>query len=154
MFPFLVLVTVTLIFRALGAVGIDPFNNWITSLRPALCVMFLFTASAHWGKRRPDLIAMVPPFFPRPDVMVTITGLLELLGAIGLLFPPIAPAAATGLALMLIAIFPANIRAAREHLTIGGRPATPLALRALLQIAFIAALIAAGFPAALGISAR
>jgi hypothetical protein len=38
------------------------------------------------------------------------------------------------------------LRAARENLTIGGRPATPLPLRALLQLAFISALIVAGFP--------
>jgi hypothetical protein len=34
-----------------------------------LARMFLFTASAHWGKRRGDLIAMVPRVFRRPDLM-------------------------------------------------------------------------------------
>jgi len=45
----------------------------------------------------------------------------------------IAPVAAACLALLLIALFPANIRAAREGLTIRGRPATALPLRTLLQ---------------------
>jgi len=45
----------------------------------------------------------------------------------------------------LIAIFPANIRAARKHLTIGGRPATALPLRTPLQFVFLAAVLVAGF---------
>jgi len=37
-------------------------------LRAALGIMFFLTASAHWGKRRPDLIRMVlPSAFSRPD---------------------------------------------------------------------------------------
>jgi hypothetical protein len=42
-------------------------------------------------------------------------------------------------------MFPANVRAARQNLTLGGKAATPLPLRALLQTVFIAALLAAGF---------
>ena len=76
---------------------------------------------------------------------MTTTGLLEILGAIGLLIPMTARAASICLALLLVAIFPANVRAARQNLTIGGRPPTPLPLRALLQVVFIAALGIAGF---------
>nr|MBV9156482.1 DoxX family protein [Acidobacteriaceae bacterium]MBV9294993.1 DoxX family protein [Acidobacteriaceae bacterium]MBV9766181.1 DoxX family protein [Acidobacteriaceae bacterium] len=146
MLPFFVLVIATLVLRVIGLAGVTPLNNWTWCLRGGLAVMFAFTASAHWGKRRGDLIAMVPRVFPRPDLMVTITGGLEIAGALGLLIPRIAPVAAACLAMLLIGLFPANIRAAREHLTIGGRPATALPLRALLQLVFITAVIAAGFP--------
>jgi uncharacterized membrane protein len=78
--------------------------------------------------------------------MVTATGVLELLGAAGLLVPATAPAAATCLAIVLVALFPANVRAAREQLTIGGQRATPVGLRFGLQIVFIVALLAAGWP--------
>jgi uncharacterized membrane protein len=145
MIPLFVLVGSTLVLWGLGAAGVSPFGSWIWSLRGGLALMFLFTASAHWGKRRADLIAMVPPFFPRPDVLVSITGVLEILGAVGLMIPRVAPVAAACLALLLIGLFPANVRAAREHLTIAGRPATALPLRALLQLVFIAAAVAAGF---------
>ena len=148
MIPFLVLVISTLVFRVAGAAGVPPLDNWAPSLRAGLFLMFLLTASAHWGKRRPDLIAMVPTAFPYPDLVVTITGVLEFLGAAGLLLPATAPVAAACLAVLLIALFPANVRAAREHLKIGDAPATALPLRTLLQIVFIAALIAAGFPGA------
>jgi hypothetical protein len=56
-----------------------------------------------------------------------------------------ASAAAVCLAVLLIALFAANARAARHRLTIAGEPATALLLRTLLQIVFIVALIAAGF---------
>lgn len=107
--------------------------------------MFLLTSSAHWGKRRPDLIRMVPATFPRPDLIISITGVLEILGAIGLLIPATASVASACLAVLLIAMFPANVRAARQNLTIGGTPATALPLRTLLQVLFIAALGVAGF---------
>src|SRR5580658_7523741 len=119
MLPFFVLVISTLLLRALGAAGVHPLESWTTCLRGGLALMFLFTASAHWGKRRGDLIAMVPRVFPRPDLMVSATGVCEILGGLGLLIAAVAPVAAACLALLLIGLFPANIRAAREHLTIG-----------------------------------
>jgi uncharacterized membrane protein len=107
--------------------------------------MFLLTASAHWGSRRPDLVAMVPDALPNPELLVTLSGIAEIAGAIGLLVPRLAPYAGAGLALLLIAVFPANVHAARESLTIGGEPVTPLVPRALLQLVFIAAVLVAGF---------
>ncbi len=149
MIPFLILVIATLALRGVGFAGVHALDNWTACLRGGLALMFLLTASAHWGKRRRDLIAMVPPAFPRPDLIVTITGILEILGAVGLLFPATAPAAAACLAVLLIAMFPANVRAARENLKIGDSAATALPLRTALQVVFIAALILGGFPGAL-----
>ena len=146
MFPLIVLLIATLLLRVIGAAGVGLLESWIWCLRGGVALMFLFAASAHWGKRRSDLIAMVPRAFPRPDQIVSATGVFEILGAVGLVIPAIAPVAALCLALLLIALFPANIRAARERLTIGGRPATALPLRALLQLVFLVAVLAAGFP--------
>lgn len=145
MIPFLVLLISTLILRAIGVAGIGALDSWSMCLRGGLVAMFLLTASAHWGKRKPDLVRMVPEAFPRPDLIVTVTGVLELLGAVGLLIPFTAAAASACLAALLVAMFPANLHAARKNLTIGGKPATGLVLRTLLQIVFITALLAAGF---------
>jgi uncharacterized membrane protein len=142
MAPFIALSVLFLVFAGLGAVGVHALAGWQTPLRFALAGMFLLTASAHWGKRRPDLVRMVPPAFPRPDLLVTVTGILELTGALALLLPPLAPAAALGLSLLLLALFPANVHAARAGLTIGGRPATPLVSRTLLQLVFLGATLA------------
>lgn len=117
-------------------------KDWRAALRWALFAMLMLTASAHWGSRRADLIAMVPPQFPRPDLIVTITGILEIAGAIGLQWERTRRAAAYSLALLLVAMFPANIHAAQQGLSIGGRPATELVLRLPMQLLFIAALLA------------
>jgi uncharacterized membrane protein len=130
------------VLRLAGFLGIAALDNWNLPLRIALFLMFLFTASAHWGRGRPDLIRMVPPIFPFPATIIAITGVLEILGAVGLLIPITVRAAAICLAILLVAMFPANIRAAREDLTIRGRPATALPLRTVLQLMFIGALLA------------
>ncbi|MCP3739508.1 DoxX family protein [Rossellomorea sp. BNER] len=144
MAPFILLIGSFLIFRLTGFFGLSYFDSWETSLRIAVALMFLFTASAHWGKRRPDLIKMVPPALPKPGVIVTITGIIEIAGAIGLLIPITSSFASVGLAFLLVVMFPANIRAARKGITIGGRPSTPLFPRTILQIIFFTAVILAG----------
>jgi hypothetical protein len=74
MAPFMLLATLFVLFIVLGWLQIPFKFGWWTSLRLALAGMFLLTASAHWGKRRPDLMRMVPATFPWPDVLVTVSG--------------------------------------------------------------------------------
>lgn len=142
MVPFAVLVGSFAVLAVLGHFGIPFSCGWWTSLRLALSGMFLLTASAHWGKRRPDLVRMVPASLPQPEMLVTATGILEIAGAVGLMIPMAARLAASGLTLLLIAVFPANVRAARHRLAIAGRPALPLLPRTLMQAAFLAATVA------------
>ncbi|KAA0564537.1 DoxX family protein [Rossellomorea aquimaris] len=144
MAPFILLIVSFLIFRFIGFFGLSYLDDWETSLRIAIALMFLFTAAAHWGKRRQDLIKMVPPALPNPDFIVTMTGILEIVGSIGLLIPITSSIASVGLAFLLIVMFPANIRAARKEITIGGRPSTPLFPRIILQIIFLTAVIFVG----------
>jgi uncharacterized membrane protein len=141
MVPLIVLVVSVLLFWFTGQAGVAVFRDHGLVLRAALGVMFLFTASAHWGRRRPDLIRMVPPVLPRPDLLVTFTGVLEILGALGLFVPITARAACISLVLLLLALFPANIHAARHNLVIAGRPVPRLPIRAAIQLVFIATLM-------------
>jgi uncharacterized membrane protein len=139
MIPFFVFVFVFVLLAALGHWGVPVSLGWWTALRYALAAMFFLTASAHWGSKRQNLIRMVPPSFPRPGLLVTITGILEILGAIGLLWTPFASYAAALFFVLLIVMFPANIHAAKHEIGIGGRKATPLIPRTLMQIVFLAA---------------
>ncbi|WP_437910074.1 DoxX family protein [Sorangium sp. So ce327] len=142
MAPVLVLTVSFAVFLLLGRLGVRHLARWVTCLRYALAAMFLLTASAHWGSRRAELVAMVPPALPYPELLVTATGVLEIAGAAALLVPRLAPWAAAGLTVLLLAMFPANVVAARAGLTLGGSPVTPLVPRTLLQIVFIAATVA------------
>ena len=142
MVPLVVLLLSFAILRCVGLLGVAALNNMDLPLRVALFLMFLVAASAQWGRGRADLVRMVPPIFPHPAVLVRVTGVLEILGAVGLLVPLTARLAAICLALLLVALFPANIRAARERLTILGRPATGLLVRGAMQLIFVSALAA------------
>jgi uncharacterized membrane protein len=129
-----------LLFRALGALGVSTFDTWPASTRFALSVMFLFTSAAHFNKFRHDLARMMPAIFPRPMALVYFAGICEILGAIGILVPQTRSLAGLCLIVFLLAILPANVKAAREHVFIAGRPATSLRARIPMQFLFIALL--------------
>jgi uncharacterized membrane protein len=141
MAPLICLIVAFLVFRAIG-LFVPYFADWNTALRAALGVMFLLTASAHWGKRRPDLIRMVPKGIGNAGLWVSVTGVAELAITIGLQVPHLARWTAGAAILMLCCLFPANIKAAREHLTIQQRPVLPVVPRLLLQLVFLSALAA------------
>ena len=87
---------------------------------------------------RKDLIAMVPPSLPRPELLVFLTGIAELAGAVGLLVASLRLWAACGLILLLVLMLPANISAVRRAVLLRGRRATPLWIRVPMQVLFIA----------------
>jgi uncharacterized membrane protein len=140
MIPLYVLLGTLILFRLLGLAGVVYLQQWQHILRAALGVMFLLTASAHWGKRRADLIAMVPPALPNPALLVTFTGILEIVGAIGLQISKLASASAICLFILLVFVFPANVFAAQNKLRIDGHPVPRLFSRAIIQIIFLTAL--------------
>jgi uncharacterized membrane protein len=125
------------IARGVGALGWMPLDGWNVATRAGLCVMFLLTGAAHFSRTRTDLVQMVPRSLPNPALLVTLTGIAEMAGAIGLLVPIAARAAGYGLIALLVAMLPANLYAARIGHTIGGRPHTPLSIRIPLQAIWI-----------------
>jgi uncharacterized membrane protein len=139
MIPLIVLFMAAVLFLLAGQLGILWFQPWTHALRGALACMLLVTSSAHWGKRRRDLIAMVPRSLPNPGLIVTITGLLEVAGAVGLILHATHRIAGFALAVLFLVMFPANVRAATEHLTIGGRTVLGVVPRGMIQIIYIGA---------------
>jgi uncharacterized membrane protein len=142
MAPLIVMIVSWLVTRSIAITGMwHEADSWTGALRIALATMFVFTAVSHVHPRtRPDLIRIVPPGFPTPELLVTATGVLEFIGAIGLLLPQALAAAAYGLIALLVAMFPANVYAARTGLVVAGRRASPLVWRLPLQLFWISAL--------------
>ncbi|MBB2915500.1 putative membrane protein [Streptosporangium becharense] len=149
----IVLVVATLCFRLSGAVlGPARFATWRVSTAYGLAVMLVMTASAHFVPpdvtfmpNHADMVAMVPPFVPFPALVVYLTGVLELAGAVGLVLPDTRRAAGICLALLFVLMLPANIHAALAGVTLGGEAATPLWQRIPEQVLYIGvALWAAG----------
>jgi uncharacterized membrane protein len=127
--------------RAAGALGVTALDGWTPATRAGLALMFVFTGIAHFNRTRQDLVRMVPPALPRPDLLVTLTGVAELAGAAGLMVPSLARVSAWALAALLVAMFPANIYASRTGHRIAGRAHTPMVIRAPLQVLWIALLV-------------
>lgn len=135
----------TLVFRLLGALGIHWFATWRAAVVHGLAAMLVASGSAHFvpdgGSVMPshgDLTAMVPPFVPLPHLVVYVTGVLELLGAAGLVRTATRPAAGICLAVLFVLMLPANVYAALEDIPLGGDPATPLWFRIPEQLVYIA----------------
>jgi uncharacterized membrane protein len=135
--PLIVLVAATLLARLAGQLGVTPLRQWAGATRAGLATMLCFTAAAHFNSMRGDMIRMVPPAVPNPELMVTFTGVCEILGAIGLLVTRTRRLAAVALLVFFIAVLPANIHAARSGVTLRGQPATPVAPRVALQLLFM-----------------
>jgi len=111
---FLSLVLGSLAARVVGWLGVDYVDSWPAAIAVGLALMFTMTGVAHFvpGMRR-DMIAIVPPRLPKPALLVTTTGVLELLGAVGVLYPPTRVAAAVCLLALMLVMFPANVYASR-----------------------------------------
>ena len=120
-----------LVLRGIGALGVGALATWQHSACYALALMFVFTGIAHFNRLKHDLARMVPDVFPRPMLLIYLTGVLEFMGAVGLLLPRFRSLAGICLIALLIVMFPANVSAP------WGRPATPLWLRAPMQVLFI-----------------
>jgi uncharacterized membrane protein len=134
--PLVTLITVTTVLLVAGAAGVRRLRPWPVAVRGGLAAMFTLTGVVHFVGMREEMIAMVPPALPAPELLVTVTGVLELAGAVGLLLARTAPWAAGGLTALLVAMFPANVHAALEGF------GTPLLPRTLMQLVFLAATIA------------
>lgn len=139
MAPLIALLVGSIAARVAGWLGVDYVGSWVSALAVGLAVMFVVTGVAHFvSPLRNDLIAIVPPQLPRPTLLVTITGVLELVGAAGLLVPATRVAAAVFLLGLMLAMFPANVYASRM-------PAPPksmttqLSVRIAEEVVFLAA---------------
>ncbi|MBA0047737.1 DoxX family protein [Mycobacteroides sp. LB1] len=137
MAPLIALVLGTVLAHLAGAQGFTPVDSWPAAVAVGLAAMFTLTGIAHFvPKMRDAMIAIVPPRLPAPGLLVAFTGVLELLGAIGVVVPPTRVLAAACLGLLLVVMFPANVYAANQRTN---PLSTPLGWRTVEQLLFLAA---------------
>jgi uncharacterized membrane protein len=84
--------------------------------RYAAAALFLGAGFLHLVRPAP-FAAIVPPYIPQHFAVVYISGIAELAGGVGLLIRRTRGLAAWGLALLLVAVFPANLYMAMNHVT-------------------------------------
>ncbi|KPQ33352.1 MAG: putative membrane protein [Phormidesmis priestleyi Ana] len=88
-----------------------------------LAVFILIAGIAHFVVDEP-FIRIVPDFLPHPAALVYISGVIEIGLAIGLLMPfaGVRSLAAWGMIALFIAVYPANLNMAFNHIKITGIP--------------------------------
>lgn len=137
MVPFIVLVATFAVALLITARRRGRRADVTVALRVAVAAMFLVSGASHFIGMREELIAMVPDLFPLPDLIVTVTGVLELAAAVAMASSRLAPWAATGLTLLLIAMFPANVDLALSGADLPWNQT--LIPRTIMQVVFVAA---------------
>ena len=110
-----------------------------TALRWLLTV-FMVAAGANHFIDADAYVAVMPSALPAHLLLVYLSGVAEIAGGLGLILPATRRLAAWGLIALLLAVFPANVNMAINHLSLGGRevPAWTLWARLPLQAVLIA----------------
>ncbi|WP_440069421.1 DoxX family protein [Tenacibaculum discolor] len=135
-----------LLFVFLISIGIQKLLlkniNYSLSGRIAMCAMLLFTALGHFLFTE-GMSKMIPDFIPLKSTVTILTGVLEIVIAIGLLFPNYQKTTGWILIAFLLLMLPANIKASLENLnyqtgTYDGKGLSYLWFRIPLQVFFIA----------------
>jgi len=117
---------ISLLLLAIGYLFQVPLlQQFSVDARISATVMFLLIGVTHLVKPR-MLTYMIEGFIPYAYFMVLFTGVLEIILGAGLLFPATQYYAGWGLMILLVAMFPANIRVAVKGLPApGGLPSKP-----------------------------
>lgn len=94
-------------------------------LRIILAICIIVVGIMHFAVPDP-FVKIVPAALPEPLALVYISGFFEILGGIGILVPPVSQAAAWGLLILFIAVFPANINMAINAIDLPNIPDSSL----------------------------
>ncbi|MDB5233047.1 MAG: hypothetical protein JWR44_40 [Hymenobacter sp.] len=86
--------------------------------RFALALSFVLAGVWHFVHPA-TYLAIMPPQLPQPQALVYVSGVLEILGGLGLLLRSTRRRAGWGLLALLLAVFPANIYMALIHEQLG-----------------------------------
>ncbi|MGB8356057.1 MAG: hypothetical protein WCD79_19315 [Chthoniobacteraceae bacterium] len=105
--------------------------------RYLLALFFTLAGANHFLHPAPYL-SIMPPWVPFPALANWISGAAEIAGGLGVLITPLRTAAAWGLILLLVAVFPANIHMALQGGAVCHIPSWILWARLPLQFVFAA----------------
>ncbi len=86
-------------------------SGWHTAALIGIAVFFIGGAIGHFALAR-FFVAIVPDYVPMPRLVVAVSGICELAGALGILLPRTRRAAGFGLMVLIVAVFPANVHMA------------------------------------------
>jgi uncharacterized membrane protein len=92
-----------------------------TTLKAVLSLFMVIAGILHFATPEP-FIKIVPGFLPFPAALVYISGIIEIALGIGLMLPNTQVLSAWGLIALFIAVYPANLNMAFNHIQLGDIP--------------------------------
>jgi uncharacterized membrane protein len=98
-----------------------------------LSVLMVFAGAMHFIAPG-GYVRIVPRWLPAPHALVSVSGACEILGGLGLLIPATRAWAAWGLIALFVAVFPANVNMALNHIGFGRKPTPAWVLWARLPL--------------------
>ncbi|MCX2745613.1 hypothetical protein OO013_17155 [Mangrovivirga sp. M17] len=115
--------------------------NFILSARIAMALMLIFTAIGHFAFTK-GMSMMIPSFIPFKKSVVILTGIIEILLALGFLIPGFKEISGWAFIIFLLLVLPANIYASMNNVnfqtaTLDGKGLSYLWFRIPLQMFFI-----------------
>ncbi|MEE8164814.1 MAG: DoxX family protein [Myxococcota bacterium] len=103
----------------------------------ALVPFFVGAGSGHFSKSD-FFMGIMPPHLPARLELVYLSGVLEILGGIAILIPPVHVLAGWGLIPLLLAMYPANIQMTLNRELLPDVSTTALYARLPMQLLFLA----------------
>ena len=103
----------------------------------AVALFFLVAGVSHFTNPQ-FFVAIVPPYLPAAVALVSISGVFEILGGLGVLPSATRRAAGWGLLVLLVAVYPANIHMALHPEQFPEMSRNALIVRLPLQFVFMA----------------
>ena len=107
-----------------------------TKGRAGISLFFVVTSSSHFV-RTAAMAEMLPPVVPFRIELIYLTGVLELLGAVGVWLPHLDRLAGLALMLMMAGLLPANIYSAFNYVPFGGHELGPVYLLVRVPFQFL-----------------
>lgn len=141
--PILVLAFTILAFFGLARGRYETFGVTQVLLRALVAMPLLVSAVLLHFFRTDASASIIPPVIPARHFLVLITGVLEILGAVGLFMPAFRRGAALWIAIMMVAVFPANVYAAGQ--TISGLQMPGVPVRLVMQVVYILMVLFSGY---------
>ncbi|NJM49326.1 MAG: hypothetical protein HC860_26710 [Alkalinema sp. RU_4_3] len=122
---------------------VDPIQTTATKTTPrketwrlVLAIAISVVGILHFATPDP-FVKIVPSSLPHPLLLVYISGFFEIAGGIGLMVPRVSQAAAWGLILLFVAVFPANINMAVNQINLPGIPDSAILRWGRLPLQFV-----------------
>lgn len=141
--PLVTLIASIVVFFIAARGQYAQFGIWQRLLRVLVALPLLISAVGLHFMRTNEATSMLPPLFSAPAFFVLLTGVLEILGAIGLFVRRTGRSAALWIAILMVVIFPVNVFVAGQTFAGVRMPGVPA--RLAMQLVYIWLVLLAGY---------